>query len=143
MRVRTLSLLMLMLPAMAFAACGGASVVRDWGLHLQWQVERDCDHPGRPARLVEVPWTVPALAPAQGEGAEAAASQTTPEVRSGMTVTLCRRSDEADIHLRGIALGPARTGEKVRVRTGIGSTALEGIVRGPGLVELLPGRSGH
>lgn len=60
-----------------------------------------------------------------------------------MTVTLCSSNEEAEIHLRGTALGAARTGERVRVRTGLGSGTLEGIVRGPGLVELVPRRGGN
>jgi hypothetical protein len=55
-----------------------------------------------------------------------------------MMVIIGRGSDKAEIHLRGTALGTARTGEKVRVRAGVGAAALDGIVRGPGLVELVP-----
>jgi hypothetical protein len=139
MRPWTILLPMMVFSAVASAACNGP-IVRDWGLHLQWMVEQDCEHPERPARLVEVPWTVEMRASATG--GKITDPRPVPEVRPGMMVTLCHRSDEADIHLRGTALGTARTGENVRVKTGLGSIPLDGIVRGPGLVELVPRRGG-
>ena len=61
-----------------------------------------------------------------------------PEVQGGMRVTLWREKENADLHLSGIALGTARRGERVKVRAGLGAAILEGIVRGPALVELRP-----
>jgi flagella basal body P-ring formation protein FlgA len=55
-----------------------------------------------------------------------------------MRVTAWREDESADIHLRGTALGTARRGERVSVKAGLGGAVLDGIVRGPGLVELLP-----
>jgi hypothetical protein len=137
---------------MAFAACGPGSTVRDWGLHLQWTVERDCNHPERPARLVEVPWTAAGVAVhvASGTASDDAkktsprtasapkAAQAAPEVRAGMRVTLCRQDENSAVRLSGTAMRTARTGETIPVRAGWRGTVLQGIVRGPSLVELLP-----
>jgi hypothetical protein len=142
MRAWIILLMMIPLSAAGSAACGG-NIVRDWGLHLEWTVERDCEHLERPARLREIPWTIATRVAARGAGPGSTAVLPPPEVHSGMIVTLCHRSDEADIHLSGTALGAARTGERVRVKTRFSSAPLEGIVRGPGLVELSRRRSGN
>ncbi len=129
-------------PALAFGACGAGNMVRDYGLHLQWVVERDCQHPERPATLVEVPWSVDHQVTVAGSrSAEGVAPLPAPEVRSGMRVMLWRRDAMADLHLCGTAVGTARRGEKVRVKAGLSGAVLEGIVRGPGLVELEPARA--
>jgi hypothetical protein len=131
-------------PALALGACGAGNTVRDFGLHLQWVVERDCQHPERPATLVEVPWSVNNPVPVTGNrNAEGATPLPAPEVRSGMRVTLWRRDAKTDIDLCGIALGTARLGEKVRVKAGLSGAVLEGIVRGPGRVELEPAKGGQ
>jgi len=124
-------------PALARGACGPASTLRDWGLHREWQITCDAGHPERPARLIEVPWSMPAAScRSKPNGNPAALSA--PEVRSGMRVTLWRRQESTDLHLSGIALGTARRGERVKVRAGLGTAVLNGIVRGPALVELTP-----
>ena len=129
-------------PAAALGACGAGNMVRDYGLHLQWVVERDCQHPERPATLVEVPWSVDhPVTVAGSRSAEGVAPLPAPEVRSGMRVMLWRRDAMADLHLCGTAVGTARRGEKVRVKAGLSGAVLEGIVRGPGLVELEPARA--
>ncbi|MFZ0274832.1 MAG: hypothetical protein WB524_08365 [Acidobacteriaceae bacterium] len=134
---------MIGVPAMAAGACGGGTSVRDAALHLQWVVERDCVHPERPAWLVAVPWTAQATAAQPGMNPREPAPLASPDVRSGMTVLLGHSNDRAEIHLRGTVLATAHTGERVRVRAGLGAVALEGIVRGPGLVELLPRKGGN
>lgn len=55
-----------------------------------------------------------------------------------MHVKLAKQDSEVDIHLVGTALGPGRVGERVAVRAGLSGAVLHGIVRGPGLVELVP-----
>ena len=140
MRAWKILLGMMAVPFLASASCNGP-IVRDWGLHLQWTVERDCEHPERPARLVEVPWKFESHS--QRSGAEQGVREPLPEVQSGMRVNLWRKSEEADIHLRGKALGAARTGESVWVKTEFGTIPVKGIVWGPGLVELLQQRSGN
>lgn len=125
---------------MALAVCDGGNTIRDRGLHRSWKVERDCDHPERPATLVEIPWTAVqvALSP-EKNGAERTPP---PEVRQGMRVSLGRRGENADIHLFGTALSSGRGGDRVQVRAGLSGATLEGIVRGPGLVELQSGEGG-
>ncbi len=130
--------------AWAGSGAGGAhstgSTVLDWGLHRAWWVERDCDHPERPAVLVEIPWTEGLPKPVQEDGRARTGGEAPakPEVRAGMRVAVVRREGLAGIRLYGTALRTGRTGERIAVRAGLGSRTLYGIVRGPGLVELDP-----
>jgi Chaperone for flagella basal body P-ring formation len=108
----------------------------DAALHRQWLIERDRAHPERPARLVEVP---------RNRGADAfpeacVHGEAPPAVRAGMKVTLRRHAKQSEVRLSGTALEAARVGEVVRVRAGLHGAVLRGVVRGPGLVELDPGR---
>jgi hypothetical protein len=128
-------------PAMALVVCDGGNTIRDWGLHRSWTIERDCAHPERPAKLVEIPWTQ-APVPRSREKATAEPAPPPPDVRRGMRVSLGRRGEKADIRLVGTALSPGRVGDRVQVKAGLGGATLEGIVRGPGLVELQPGKAG-
>jgi hypothetical protein len=120
------------------------TVVRDWGLHREWRVENDPAHPERPARLVEVPWNLPVSTPGTknpaGEPSRPAAEPHAPMVRAGMRVTVWRRGAEAEIHIAGTALEGGNAGRIIRVRAGLSNAMLRGIVRGPGSVELLPGK---
>ena len=112
------------------------NLVRDWGLHREWRVECDAAHPQRPARLVEVPWSEVRAAPGHASAERKRVAAEPPAVRAGMRVMVVRRGAMADIRLRGTALGTARTGARVTVRAEQGHSVVEGIVRGPGLVEL-------
>jgi hypothetical protein len=124
---------------MAAAACDGGNTVRDWGLHRSWKVERDCGHPERPATLVEVPWSAPLKRPSREESAAQTALPPA-DVRQGMRVSLGRQGENADIHLFGTALVQGRVGDRIQVKAGLGGATLEGIVRGPGMVELEAGK---
>ncbi len=142
-------------PAMAWGTCGPGGTVRDWGLRLAWVVQQDCDHPERPARLLEVPWSQPnapgaengaksgAGCAAPGQSREKPSTLPAPEVRAGMRVTLWRRNETTEVHLDGTALGTARTGEAVAVKAGLHGATLRGTVRGPGRVELEPEKGGR
>jgi hypothetical protein len=132
------------MPMVARGACGAGNTVRDWGLHLEWVVEENCDHPERPATLVAVPWSAPATVRAAGAcGVPREAAPPGPEVRNGMRVTLVRQEENGEIHLYGTALGAARTGESVVVRARWSGALLHGTVLGPGLVEMEPGKGGR
>jgi hypothetical protein len=123
----------------AFAAPGSPSaIVVDRGLHRQWIVVCDPQHPERPPRLVEVPWSEARTAQVQPA---APTTRGTPLVRPGMTVSIVRRSGDAEMHLEGTALETGWSGDAVRVRAGLHGAALRAVVRGPGLVELLPGKA--
>lgn len=107
----------------------------DWGLHRQWVVERDAAHPERPGRLVEAAWcdaardgSEKAVPVAHGPG-EAL-------VRPGMRVMLWQRNARGKMQLNGTALAAGRLGERVRVRVAWRGTVLNGVVRGPGQVEI-------
>jgi len=136
---------MLVAPAIAFGACGPGRTVRDWGLHRAWEVARNCDHPERPAALVEVPWSVPepGASVQRPDAASVSAPVSAPEVRSGMRVTVWRREANSCVRLSGVAMGTARLGERVKVRAGLGAASLDGIVRGPAQVELVPAKEGR
>jgi hypothetical protein len=127
-----------MLLWMVMAASATPTVVRDWGLHRQWRMEIDPAHPERPARLVEIPWSA-------GKGPRASSlpqpdrgSRPKPAVRTGMRVTVVGRGARAQIRLLGTALGSGLPGETIAVRAGLGTSLVHGIVRGPGVVELIP-----
>lgn len=149
------------------APCGESlGLVVDRGLHREWVVERDCAHPDRPARLVEVPWNQarkgsgqqpgiesgagPGIGPASMPALKGIAHQAAPghgdaerrpalQVRAGMTVTLWWRSREAQGSLTGIALDAGARGDRIWVKAGLHGAALRGVVRGPGQVELIGG----
>jgi hypothetical protein len=127
----------------AWSACGAMQrTVRDWGLHRAWVVVEDCAHPEKPARLREIVWTADAgreadaHRPAVNRQKKSSASNRPPEVRAGMRVRVWKKSADGEMNLTGTALEGGRTGDRVRVGAGLGSTILRGIVRGPGLVEL-------
>jgi len=122
--------------AVGHAACGGGTLVQDWGLHRTWRMERDCAHPERPAILLEVPWNLSEPEDRAGEGPSRAASSAVPDVRAGMRVVMTRQDEDGEIRLVGTALGTGHAGERVAVRTGPRGTILRGIVRGLGRVEL-------
>jgi hypothetical protein len=124
----------------AYAACGNAGTVRDWGLHRAWRVEQDCTHPERPAVLVEVPWTVAEARAPSNRKAEVAVRAATPVVRGGMRVRVIGHEANAELQLTGIALNTAQMGERVAVRAGLSGTILHGRVRGSGVVEMEPER---
>lgn len=135
MRLRTAVLGMTM--GVGLSASAMPRVIRDWCLHRAWRVEQDDAHPERPARLVEIPWSA-------GSGAGFAGGQAKvgpaiqAAVRAGMPVTVTGRGAMAEIRLRGTALGTAQVGEVVSVRAGLDHAVVRGVVRGPGLVELVP-----
>jgi hypothetical protein len=137
MRAWAIAVVLGMAVPMARAACSDAGVVRDWGLHRTWRVERDCAHPERPAVLVEMPWTAPAgiRRDAVGPGPDRP-----PLVRAGMRVALTWRDENSAGDLAGTALTTASAGGTVAVRSRFGTAILHGVVRGPGWVELEPGR---
>ena len=111
--------------------------------HPEWPVTCNAEHPERPASLVEVPWTTPTRYSLSARHEERPKNTSAPEVRRGMRVTLWRHEETADVHLSGIALGTACRGQKVKVRAGLGVVLLEGIVRGPELVELTTQEEWH
>lgn len=136
MRLRSAVLGMLMAGGLGVGAA--PTLVRDWGLHREWRIEQDQAHPERPARLVEVPWSNAGMAPGSSrrESTPERAIQQPPAVRVGMRVTVIRLGAMAEIRLHGTALGTARIGENVAVRAGLGNSIVQGVVRGPGVVEL-------
>jgi hypothetical protein len=126
----------------AQAACGGNGLVRDWGLHRVWRIERDCAHPERPPVLLEIPWTTENKPQGSGAGS-GAARDPGPAVRAGAQVVVEQHEGNAELRLVGTALHAARVGERVPVRTGLRGTILQGVVRGPGRVELEPEKGGR
>lgn len=142
MRIWAILLGLVLSPVPIFAACDGSDLVlRDPGLHRQWLIRRDCRYPARPAHLVEISWSDPIRT-----FAKEPAPASDPKVlliRPGMRVTVEREGDHAQIRLTGTALEGGHAGQKVLVKAGLGAAPLHGIVRGPGLVVLEPGKGGH
>ena len=116
---------------LAQAACGDAAIVRDWGLHRAWRVERNCAQPERPAVLVEVPWPV-----ANKIRHEASHASPPPLVRAGTRVVMVWRDRNSSGSLVGTALATGGDGEWIRVRSQFGTKILQGVVRGPGWLDL-------
>ena len=137
MRAWKILVAMTMAAPAAYAACGNAGTVRDWGLHRTWQVKRDCAHPDRPPVLVEVPWTAPRERPLTAGGPSPSRAVL---VRAGMRVALTWQDENSAGSLAGTALATASAGQTVTVR--FGTAILHGVVRGPGRVELAPGKVG-
>jgi hypothetical protein len=129
-----------LLAPLAQAACGDATIVRDWGLHRAWRVQRNCDRPERPAVLVEVPWTD---ANTIRQGAPGSGPNRLPLIRAGMRVMLFWQDRNSAGSLVGTALTTGGVGETVRVRSRFGTAVLQGVVRGPGWAELEPGKVGR
>lgn len=120
-------------------ALAGDGVVRDRGLHREWKVEISAAHPERPALLVEVPWKD--AEPASARRDPAGTGTTGPLlVRPGMRVTLVGSGAALSMHLSGTALAGGHDGETIPVRGAFRGTLLRGIVRGPGLLQILPGQ---
>jgi hypothetical protein len=119
-----------------------SAVVIDRGLHRQWIVVCDNTHPERPPRLVEVPWSDVRAEQAQLKPvAPVALHRDPPLVHPGMPVAVVGRNASTEWHLAGTALEMGWSGDTVRVRAGLHGAAERGIVRGPALVELLPGKA--
>ncbi len=138
---------MLLASGPALAACGAApATVVDWGLHRQWAVQRDCAHPERPARLVEVPWSAARAEQTERRVKDAGTARSAaarPAVRAGMRVTVAGEGDDATIHLVGMALEAGGIGDAIRVQAGWGRATLPCIVRGPAQVEMIPAKGRH
>jgi len=124
------------------AAHTPSAVVVDRGLHRQWIVVRDDAHPERPPRLVEVPWSDTRAERAQPRAVTPSAiHRGAPLVRPGMTVAVVRSGGNAEWHLSGTALEIGWSGDTVRVEAGLHGAAERCVVRGPALVELVPGKA--
>ena len=121
----------------ACAACGGSRTIRDWGLHRQWSVRQDSDHPARPARLVEIPW-------GEAEARGCADPNVRPPtgaavvVKAGERIRVVERAADAVTELQGQALEAGRAGEVIRVRAGLRGAILRGRVLATGVVQLEP-----
>jgi hypothetical protein len=112
--------------------------VTDALLHRRWAVLVDCAHPDRPWILRDIQWKSESLVSAHEQSHSSKMGRIVPLVRAGTKVQLWRMSDGASIHLSGTAIEAGVTGQTIHVRTGERNTVLEGKVRGPGSIELLP-----
>ena len=132
----------LVLPQVAGASCDAPlRTVVDAGLQRAWQIQPNCVHPERPARLVVIPWKPaaprPGLRRARGErGRVGVAGAAAPLIRPGIRVRVQRQDAGAEIHLSGIALEGGGIGQPILVRAGLNRAALRAVVRGPGEVQL-------
>ncbi|MFP5227007.1 MAG: hypothetical protein ACLGXA_05215 [Acidobacteriota bacterium] len=133
MRIGAILVMLWLVTPPASPACRSGAIVLDPGLHRAWRLERDCQHPERPARLRETPW----FAAAQRRETESARTRSLPPViAAGMRVEVRWQDANSRGQLSGTALSTARVGERVWVRTGLGGHLLDGIARGPGWMEL-------
>ena len=145
MRARTIVVgCMIAAAAPSFAACDRSpAVLIDWGLHRQWRVERDCEHPARPAELAEIPWNDAAAKADQpliatGSGHLAPSWSHPLLIRPGTRVVVVAEQRNAEMRLSGVALAGGTLGATIPVWSWYRGATLRGIVRGPALVELVP-----
>jgi hypothetical protein len=114
--------------------------VFDPALRRSWAVMINCRHPGWPAQAVEIQSARLGVERARTSPAAittqiAVPQVAVPAIKFGSRVELWR-DGAAHIRLSGIALESAIVGQPIRVRAGLGSNPLRGIVRGPHSVEL-------
>lgn len=122
----------------ALAVCGHLPVT-DWGLHRQWRVECDATHPERPARLIEVPWNSAGQVEQQQETKIAAAAEHPPIlIHAATRVEVLAGSPGSVMYLNGTSLEAGAMRAVIRVRAEWNGAVLRCVVRGPGVVELLP-----
>jgi len=105
----------------------------DAALKKNWAIKVDCAHPERPGTIIEAD-----SGPGEShqQAAPIPASKLQSEfIRAGSTVEIWKTGN-AQIRLVGTALDSAPIGQSIRVRAGLGSHVLRGIVRGADSVEL-------
>jgi hypothetical protein len=119
-------------------------VRRDAFTGRRWAWIEMCGAPDKPWTVVRVPSTKDDLLQAgpQAQASKAASSVRSPdrvEIRAGEIVDIAREQDTMVIHVRGKALASGRRGEKINVLVTAlsGTTAVEGLVAGPGTVTLM------
>ena len=142
-------------------------VRRDVLLGRSWAVVRSCEHPERPAVVVEMlrlagngalaemsglpgRGRLRAREAAAGSQAvwptekQAAARAETPVLVAGATVQVVRMEQNVRLTMAAVAQRSAAMGERVRLRVvreaGESEQFVEGVVRGAGLVEMEDGR---
>lgn len=103
----------------------------------RWLLWRDAAQPGRPGRLTLVSGTQTA-----GGAAEHATRPDAPVVRVGDRVLIEEHSPRVDVVLEGIALTPARAGERLRVRLTAGGLILRAVALGPGSARRMDAEEG-
>jgi|SRR5579863_2489629 len=107
----------------------------------RWLLYRDPARPGGPGRLV--PLTPGPLAGYGTSGAAESGSALPPVqlvVRSGDRVTLEESTAVVESRLESVALGPAVSGGRLRVRLRLGGAVIEAVALGPGRVAAAPRR---
>ena len=119
-------------------------VRRDAFSGRRWAWIETCGAPDKPWTVVRMPNTKDDLLPAgpQARASETASSTRSTarvEIRAGEIVDIAREQDTMLIHVRGKALASGRRGEKINVLVTAlsGTTAVEALVAGPGMVTLM------
>ena len=112
-----------------------------------WKVIIDCRHPDWPPRVIEVGPALEALKTATrgtGDSPVVAIVSTplalAPVIKVGSKVELWSETP-VRLHLSGIALDTAGIGQRIHVRVRISGKRLDGVVRGPQSVQLMPDTS--
>jgi hypothetical protein len=117
---------------------------RDAFTGRRWAWIETCGAPYKPWTVVRMPSTKDDLLPTgpQARASETASSTRSTarvEIRAGEIVDIAREQDTMAIHVRGKALASGRRGEKIGVLVTAlsGTTAVEALVAGPGMVTLM------
>jgi hypothetical protein len=101
----------------------------------RWLLVRSSDRAGGPGHLVLVSAQETAARVAGLSGIPAGDSYIT-AIRAGDRVVVEEHTGFADARLEAVALGPARTGARLRVRLNLGGRVVSAIASGPGHATL-------
>ena len=137
------------------AAAGGASqeaeagaphgrllrAIDDPSVGTSWLLYEDAEHPGGPARLVQVALGEAGAGRASSRAKEMPDDSRHPIVHAGDRLTVEEHTPVADSKLAAVALSQAREGEEFEVRLEIGGRVLKAVAEGAGRARLA-GESG-
>jgi hypothetical protein len=117
-------------------------VIDDPSTGARWLLYEDTQHPGGPARLVEI-----ALKEVK-TGWSSSLSKKSDErplfrIHAGDRLTVEEHTPVADSRLAAVALGQAGKGEELEVRLEIGGRVVKAVAEGPGRARLAEGSGGR
>ena len=116
-------------------------VIDDPSTGSRWLLYEDTEHPGRPAKLVQVALEEGKTGPLSPRRKEAEVRSLI-RIHAGDRLTIEEHTPVADSALAAVALGQAREGEEFAVRLEIGGRVLKAVAEGPGRARLA-GESGE
>lgn len=105
---------------------------------LRWLLYRDLSNPGGPGRLVQAIEQRPAGHATSANATLTADAPERPVIHLGDRVILEESTPVVEARLEAVALDPAPSGSRLRVRLRIGGLTVPAVALGPGRVGLAP-----